>query len=67
MLAVHLWLRRSGADRLDHDILPFGLGLLPKAPGKTEHGYNNWCTYIANFDEDLDDYVPEPSADPGTR
>ena len=26
------------------------LGLLPKAPGKTKHGSNNWWTYIADVD-----------------
>jgi hypothetical protein len=31
------------------------LGLLPKAPGKTQHGWNNWWIYIADFDEDLPD------------
>ena len=34
------------------------LGLLPKAPGRTRYGHNNWWIYVANFDEDLDDYVP---------
>ncbi|MCC6671805.1 MAG: hypothetical protein IT458_12135 [Planctomycetes bacterium] len=26
------------------------LSLLPKAPGKTRHGWNNWWIYIADFD-----------------
>lgn len=35
---------------------------VPKFPGHTEHGYNNWWTYIANTDEDLPDLVPpDPS------
>jgi len=29
---------------------------LPKYPGYTEYGYNNWWVYIANTDEDLPDY-----------
>jgi hypothetical protein len=48
---------------------------VPKYPGYTEYGYNNWWVYIANTDEDLPDYkmpdgnrfmlpedMPEPSA-----
>ena len=35
------------------------LGLLPKAPGKTKHGWNNWWIYIANFDENLEDLPPK--------
>jgi len=35
------------------------LNMLPKAPGKTEHGYNNWWIYVANFDENLKDYEDE--------
>ncbi|HBL16635.1 MAG: hypothetical protein A2X36_16745 [Elusimicrobia bacterium GWA2_69_24] len=30
--SVRLWLRRDGLYRLNHDILPFGLGLLPRKP-----------------------------------
>jgi len=33
------------------------LGLLPKAVGKTKYGYNNWWIYVANFDEDSEDYA----------
>jgi hypothetical protein len=34
---------------------------LPKYPGHTEYGYNNWWVYIANVDEDLPDYEqPNP-------
>lgn len=29
---------------------------VPKFPGFTEYGYNNWWVYIANTDEDLPDY-----------
>ncbi len=29
---------------------------LPKAPGATEYGYNNWWVYIANTDEDLPEW-----------
>jgi len=28
-------------------------GLVPQSAG-----HNNWWIYVANFDEDLDDYVP---------
>ena len=48
---------------------------VPKYPGYTEYGYNNWWVYIANTDEDLPDYkmpdgnrfmlpedMPKPSA-----
>lgn len=31
---------------------------LPKYPGSTRHGYNNWWVYIANTDEDLPAYEP---------
>jgi len=31
---------------------------LPKAPGATKEGYNNWWVYVANTDEDLPEYVP---------
>jgi hypothetical protein len=35
---------------------------VPKYPGYTEFGYNNWWVYIANTDEDLPDYkMPDPS------
>ncbi len=35
---------------------------LPKYPGFTEHGLNNWWVYIANTDEDLPEYpMPDPS------
>lgn len=30
---------------------------LPKAPGATKEGYNNWWVYVANTDEDLPEYV----------
>jgi hypothetical protein len=36
---------------------------LPKAPGFTKHGYNNWWVYIANTDEDLPDFSPTPATD----
>jgi len=29
------------------------LSKIPKFPGATEHGYNNWWVYIGNTDEDL--------------
>ncbi len=31
---------------------------LPKYPGYTEYGYNNWWIYVANPDEDLPDLDP---------
>ena len=31
---------------------------LPKKPGFTKWGYNNWWVYIANTDEDLPIYIP---------
>ncbi|HEY3268388.1 MAG TPA: hypothetical protein VGM37_15825 [Armatimonadota bacterium] len=35
---------------------------LPKYPGYTRYGYNNWWVYIANTDEDLPEYhQPDPS------
>lgn len=35
---------------------------VPKGPGFTEHGYNNWWVYIANTDEELPDWkAPDPS------
>ncbi|MBN2445517.1 MAG: hypothetical protein JXO22_02245 [Phycisphaerae bacterium] len=35
---------------------------LPKYPGATKYGYNNWWVYIANVDEDLPEYkMPDPS------
>lgn len=35
---------------------------VPKFPGHTIYGYNNWWVYIANTDEDLPDYkMPNPS------
>jgi hypothetical protein len=35
---------------------------IPKFPGYTQYGYNNWWVYIANTDEDLPDYqMPDPS------
>lgn len=35
---------------------------LPKYPGYTQYGYNNWWIYIANVDEDLPEYrMPDPS------
>ena len=35
---------------------------LPKYPGYTQYGHNNWWVYIANTDEDLPDYhMPDPS------
>jgi hypothetical protein len=35
---------------------------LPKYPGYTPYGYNNWWVYIANTDEDLPEYqMPDPS------
>ena len=34
---------------------------LPKYPGYTQYGYNNWWVYIANTDQDLPDYEqPNP-------
>ena len=35
---------------------------LPKFPGATKYGYNNWWVYVANTDEDLPDWpAPDPS------
>jgi hypothetical protein len=35
---------------------------VPKFPGATEHGYNNWWVYIANTDEDLPELErPDPA------
>lgn len=35
---------------------------VPKFPGATKYGYNNWWVYIANTDEDLPDLkLPDPS------
>ena len=31
---------------------------MPKKPGYTKWGYNNWWVYVANTDEDLPDYYP---------
>lgn len=31
------------------------LGMLPKAPGETRYGHNNWWIYVANFDGNLED------------
>ncbi len=31
---------------------------VPKFPGHTRHGYNNWWVYVANTDEDLPDLSP---------
>ena len=31
---------------------------LPKYPGATPHGYNNWWVYVANTDEELPDWQP---------
>jgi len=36
---------------------------VPKFPGATEHGYNNWWVYVANTDEDL----PELATPEATR
>jgi hypothetical protein len=36
---------------------------LPKAPGATREGYNNWWVYVANTDEDLPEYVAPRSAE----
>ncbi|MEZ5964757.1 MAG: hypothetical protein R3F56_12995 [Planctomycetota bacterium] len=35
---------------------------VPKAPGHTAYGYNNWWVYIANTDEDLPERTP-PAGD----
>jgi hypothetical protein len=36
---------------------------LPKYPGATDEGYNNWWVYVANTDEDLPDWIPpDPSS-----
>jgi hypothetical protein len=35
---------------------------VPKGPGATEHGLNNWWVYIANTDEDLPDWRPPDPA-----
>jgi hypothetical protein len=56
---------------------PWILSHVPKYPGYTKYGYNNWWVYIANTDEDLPDYkmpdmttfqlpadFPPPSAPP---
>jgi hypothetical protein len=32
---------------------------LPKYPGHTKYGYNNWWVYIANTDEELPDWEPK--------
>lgn len=32
---------------------------VPKFPGYTEYGYNNWWVYIANTDEDLPELEPQ--------
>jgi hypothetical protein len=35
---------------------------LPKFPGCTKYGYNNWWVYVANTDENLPDFkMPDPS------
>lgn len=39
-----------------HGYMAWILGRIPKFPGYTEHGYNNWWVHIANTDEDLPDY-----------
>lgn len=31
---------------------------IPKAPGQTSFGYNNWWVYVANTDEDLPEWEP---------
>ncbi|MBK9120027.1 MAG: hypothetical protein IPM18_10580 [Phycisphaerales bacterium] len=49
---------------------------VPKFPGSTEYGYNNWWVYIANTDEDLPELelqdltrfvLPEDMPPPGPR
>ncbi len=44
-----------GPDIITHH--RWWLGLLPKAPGETEYGLNNWWVYCADFDRDLLDYT----------
>lgn len=39
------------------------LSHLPKLPGYTRWGYNNWWVYIANTDEDLPDWYPDGEED----
>ncbi|MBK8974443.1 MAG: hypothetical protein IPM29_00810 [Planctomycetes bacterium] len=34
------------------------LGKLPKGPGHTQWGYDNWWVYVANTDEDLPEWTP---------
>ena len=35
---------------------------LPKGPGATSEGFNNWWVYVANTDEELPDLsAPDPS------
>jgi hypothetical protein len=50
--------RLIGSDEWDHSqygYLVWWLSHIPKAPGSTRWGYNNWWVYIANVDEDLPD------------
>jgi hypothetical protein len=35
---------------------------VPKSRGSTRYGYNNWWLYIANTDEELDEWTPPDSA-----
>ena len=35
---------------------------LPKGPGHTEFGYDNWWVYVANVDEDLPDLASPGAA-----
>ena len=46
-----------GPDIVTHHC--WWLGMLPKALGQTEYGYNNWWIYVANFDEDLQELPPD--------
>ncbi len=42
------------------------LSHIPKTPGYTKWGYNNWWVYIANTDEDLPDLsIPAEMILPG--
>jgi hypothetical protein len=34
------------------------MGHMPKNPGRTGWGWNNWWIYVANFDGNLDNYTP---------
>ena len=53
--------RMIGKEEWEGDQLGYQqwwLRQLPKKPGYTKWGYNNWWVYIANTDEDLPFYYP---------